>query len=145
MRSLILAVFLSFVSVTAPAADILVLNDIKAQNGVQLSAGELKELMPNAKIVSYTPAGSTRRWSNDSDGTFTASSDNRGRSGGAGKPGQGRGTWHVADNGTYCVTIEWPASSENWCRYIFKVGADYYGVKSASGGTETANRLEISK
>ena len=144
MRSLIVAVFLPFVSVTA-FAEILVLNDIKAQNGLQLSADELKQLMPKANVVSQTPAGSTRRWTNESGGTFVASSDNRGRSGGPGRPAQGRGTWHVGDNGTYCITIEWPASSENWCRYIFKVGADYYGVKSPSGGTETAHRLEISK
>jgi hypothetical protein len=144
MRSLIFASILLSLAVTA-FADILVLNDIKAQNGVQLSATELNDLMPKANVVSHTQAGSTRRWTNESDGTFVASGDNRGRSGGAGRPAQGRGTWHVGPNGTYCVTIEWPASSENWCRYLFKVGAEYYGVKSPSGGTGTAYRLEISK
>jgi hypothetical protein len=126
-------------------AEIVVLNDITAQNGVQLSAEELKRLMPNAAIVSFTPAGSSRRWTNDSNGTLVASSDNRGRAGGPGRPTQGRGTWHVADNGTYCITVEWPTTSENWCRFIFKVGSEYYGVKSAKGGTEPAHRLEISK
>ncbi|MDO9189747.1 MAG: DUF995 domain-containing protein [Sulfurimicrobium sp.] len=88
----------------------MLLNDIKAQNGVQLSADELKQLMPNAKVVSYSKEESTRRWTNEPDGKFVASTD-IGRDvglmlkGAATKTGQG--TWHVGDNGTYCVTLDW--------------------------------------
>jgi hypothetical protein len=42
------------------------LAEVKAKNGVQLSAEELKQLMPGAKVVSYTNAGSTRRWEKQS-------------------------------------------------------------------------------
>ena len=93
----------------AAQADSLVLNDLKAQNGVQLTADELKQLMPNAKVVSqYVEGGtSTRRWKNGPDGKFVASSD-VGRSVTAKAGGvTGQGTWHVAENGTYCVTIDW--------------------------------------
>ena len=123
----------------------LTLNDIKSQNPVQLSADDLKQLMPNAKVVSYTPAGSARLWKNEPDGKFIASSDVRRDPNRSGKGSQGQGTWHVGDNGTYCVTIEWPRRSENWCRYIFKAGDKYYGVKSVADGTVTAYEFEFSK
>jgi hypothetical protein len=51
-------------------AQVTTLADVKAKNGVQLSAEELKQLMPGAKVVSRTQAGSTRRWENDPDGTL---------------------------------------------------------------------------
>jgi hypothetical protein len=128
----------------AAQADDLVLNDIKTQNGVQLSADELKQLLPNAKVVSYS-AGSTRHWTNEANGKFVASSDVRRDPNRPGKTTNAQGTWHAGDNGTYCVTLEWPRRSENWCRYIFKVGGKYYGVKSVADGTTTAYEFEFSK
>ena len=144
-RVLVVSVLLS-ISAAAPAAD-LVLNDIKAQNGVQLSADELKQLMPNAKVVSYTKDGSTRYWKNEPNGKFVASSDVR-RDPTLpvkGKIANAQGKWHVGDNGTYCVSLEWPRRSESWCRYIFKVGEKYYGVKSVDDGTVAAHEFKISK
>jgi hypothetical protein len=133
----------------AAQADGLLLNDIRAQNGVQLSADELKQLMPNAKVVSYYREGgkSTRYWTNKPDGKFVASSD-KGRDISLQLKGGGataQGTWHVGDNGTYCVTIDWRQRSENWCRYIFKVGEKYYGVKTVTDGAAIAHELEFSK
>ncbi len=126
---------------TAQAGDLL-LSDLKAQGGVQLSADELKQLMPNAKVVSYYEE-STRRWKNDPDGKFVASGDSRRHI--SGKSQTAQGTWHVGDNGTYCVTLEWSKRSESWCRYIFKVGDKYYGVKSLADGTSKAFEFEFSK
>lgn len=128
----------------AAQADALVLNDIKAQNGIQLSVDELKQLMPSAKVVNRSEAGSTRIWTNEPDGKFVASSDNKGAKV-AGKASTAQGTWHVGDNGTYCVTLEWRTASENWCRYLFKVGAKYYGVSSVTSGTTKAHEFEFSK
>jgi hypothetical protein len=128
----------------AAQAGNLVLNDVKAQNGVQLTVEELKQLLPNAKVVSYSK-GNTRRWSNKANGKFTASSDARGQHA-LGKPGMtGQGTWHIGDNGTFCVTLEWPQHTESWCRYIFQVGEKYYGVKSVSDGAAKAYKYEFSK
>ena len=132
----------------AAQAEGLVLNDLKAQNGVQLSADELKQLMPNAKVVSHSKEGSTRRWTNEPDGKFVASTD-IGRDVGLMMKGQsvktGQGTWHVGDNGTYCVTLDWKQRSENWCRFIFKVGEKYYGVKTVNDGATIAHEFEFSK
>jgi len=140
----ILASFLLALPLVAQAGD-LVLNDIKAQNGVQLSVDELKQLMPNAKVVSYSEGGSSRHWKNEPDGKFVASSDVRRDPNRPGKVANAQGTWRVGDNGTYCVTLEWPKRSESWCRYIFKVGEKYYGVKSITDGTATAQEFEFSK
>ena len=127
----------------------LLLNDLKAQNAIQLTAEELKQLMPNAKVVSYYVEGgtSTRRWTNESDGKFVASSDLGSGTGPMQRRGgsTAQGTWHVGDNGTYCVTIDWRTRSENWCRYIFKVGGKYYGVRNVTDGAVVAHEFEFSK
>lgn len=132
----------------AAQAESLLLNDIKAQNGVQLSADELKQLMPNAKVVSYSKEGSTRRWTNEPDGKFVASTDlardvGKMMKGGVQKTAQG--TWHVGDNGTYCVTLDWRGRTENWCRHIFKVGEKYYGVNTVADGATIAHEFAFSK
>lgn len=127
-------------------ADPLLLDDLKSQNGVQLTVDELKVLMPGAKVVSRAETtGSTRFWTNDLDGKFVASSDNRSGSGGISGRTTAQGTWSVADNGTYCVTLEWRKLTESWCRYIFKVGDKYYGVGSINSGTTKAHEFEFSK
>jgi hypothetical protein len=140
----VLASFLLLALPLATRADVLVLSDVKAQGGVQLSVDELRQLMPGASVVNLTESGNTRRWSNDADGTFIASSDNRFGSK-KGRPTQAHGTWHVGDNGTYCVTMEWVTVSENWCRYIFKLGEKYYGVRSLADGTTKVLEFEFSK
>jgi len=140
MHQYILASLLLTLSLSAQA-DTLTLNDIKAQNGVQLSLDDLKQLMPSAKVTHYTSTGNTRNWSNDSDGEFVASSYN---------PttrimSQVHGTWQISNDGTYCVTLKWGRGpDENWCRYIFKVGEKYFGVKSLTD-TSGAHQFEFSK
>lgn len=141
-RSL-LVVFLSGSSAVA-GAQALTFADVKAKNATQLTADELRDLMPEAKVVSRTSAGSTRRWENKPDGTFTASSDGRGSSGGRNSPATAAGTWRVRDNGTLCVTIPWQTSPEDWCRYIFKAGNTYYGLGRREDNAP-ASEFEFSK
>ena len=144
MNRLVAAFALLTLSAGAHAQD-LVLNDLKAQNAVQLSAEELKSLLPNAKVVNYSTQGSTRRWTNEPDGKIFASSNAAGVSMGSTRGAQGPGTWHTGDNGTYCVTIEWKTLSENWCLHMFKVGDKYYGVSSVANGASRAIAFEFSK
>jgi len=128
---------------SAVGAQAVTLADVKAKSGVQLSADELKQLMPGAKVVSYTNAGSTRSWENNANGTFVASSDAKGGTGRA-RPVSGNGTWRVDDKGTYCVTIQWNMSPEEWCRYIFKAGDKYYGFGRLED-TAQSSQFEFSK
>jgi hypothetical protein len=130
----------------AVQADELLLNDLKAQNGIQLSVDEMKQLIPGAKVTNVLESGSTRNWTNEADGNFVASTDARSsRGAGGAKSSTAQGTWHIGDNGTYCVTLEWKTRSENWCRYIFKVGEKYYGVASVANGTAKAYSFEFAK
>jgi hypothetical protein len=124
-------------------AQVTSLADVKAKNGVQLSAEELKQLMPGAKVVSRTQAGSTRTWTNGADGTFVASTDGRGFSGKT-NYATAQGTWRVADNGRLCVKINWTVSADDWCRVMFKVGDKYYGVGRLDDNAP-ASEFEISK
>lgn len=143
LRSILASVLILFSLVVQAGG--LILNDIKAQNGVQLSAEELKQLMTNAKVISHQKEGSTRFWTNEPSGKFMASSDVGRDSGKLGRSSTAQGTWHVGDNGTYCVTLDWPKRPENWCRYIFRVGDKYYGVKSVTDGAATVHEFEFSK
>ena len=124
-------------------AQSLTLADVKAKNATQLSAEDVKQLLPGAKIVSRTTAGSTRSWENKPDGTLVASSDNRGNPQYHGTA-TASGTWRLGDKGGYCVTINWQRVEEKWCRLIFKADGKYYGVNKLDDGAP-AFELEISK
>jgi hypothetical protein len=101
--------------------------EIKAKNPVQLSADDLQQLIPGAKVVSLTNAGSTRRWTNKPDGTLSASSDGRGATGGRGYASSAEGTWKLDGTGRWCVKIQWTGALDDWCRYLFKADGKYYG------------------
>jgi len=122
----------------------VVLGDLRAQNATQLSKDELTQVLPGAKVYSDF-RGSTRRWKNEANGKFVASSDGRREATKIGKQITGHGTWHIGDNGTYCVMIEWPKRTENWCKYIFKTADKYYGVKSLTDGAAEANAFTFSR
>lgn len=118
----------------------LMLNDLKVDK--ELTADDLNQLMPGAQVTYHPTNGSTQRWTNETDGKFVASTDNRA---GSGKTSTAQGTWHVAANGTYCVTLEWRSKPVSWCRHILKAGDKYYGVKALSDGTTPAYEFEFSK
>lgn len=122
----------------------LTLAEVKAKNGVQLGADELKQLIPEAKVVNSLTTGSTRHWTNKAEGSFVASTDGRSLSGGRNVSATGQGTWRLADNGTYCVVIKWNMLTEDWCSYLFKAGDKYYGVRRLDDNT-VASEFEFSK
>ena len=121
----------------AAAAQVPTYSDVKARNGVQLTTADLRQLVPGAKVVSRTQAGSTRTWENKLDGTLNATTDGRGVSGGRNAYTQSPGTWQVTEGGRYCVKIPWPRSPDDWCFYMFRVGDKYYGVGRLDDGATT--------
>jgi hypothetical protein len=144
-NTLFASLLLAIPMIAASQQSGLMLNDLKAQNAIQLTVDELRQLLPGANMSRRTNAGSTHRWTNEPGGQMIVSSDGTGRFQGSGRGGTGKGTWHIGDNGTYCVTIEWNRSSDNWCRYLFRLGDKYYGVNSVANGTAPAMEFEISK
>ncbi len=121
----------------------LKLRDIKDQGGKQLSPDELRQLLPGAKVKSPTQTA-IRYWENNADGKLLANSDNRNMAG-SGRPTQASGSWHIADNGTYCVHLEWRTMTEQWCRFIFKSGDKYYLLGSASNDAGVAREFEFGR
>ncbi|WP_313953249.1 DUF995 domain-containing protein [Accumulibacter sp.] len=147
MRTALAAILLVCAStqVLGQEPNSLKLSDLNAQGATQLSKDELQALLPGAKVQSRTGQGSTRNWENSADGSLVASSDNRGGSSStAGVHASARGTWQLADNGTYCVLLEWKRTTEQWCRFVFKSGDKYFGVKSTSDQSSVAHELAFS-
>lgn len=149
MKTVLAAAVLSLCASTVvlgQGSGTLRLSDLKAQGATQLSKDELQALLPGAKVESRNAQGSTRFWENSSDGSLVASTDNRGGAGSstAGAKSTAHGSWQLADNGTYCVLLEWRRSTEQWCRFVFKSGDRYFGVKSTSDQSSVAHELAFS-
>lgn len=85
--------------VGAAQADPLTLADIKAHDGVLVSAAELRDRLPGAHVSSRLPNGSTRTWTNNPNGSLVLSTDARGVSeSGSTRPHFAEGTWRI-ENG----------------------------------------------
>jgi hypothetical protein len=123
----------------------LKLRDLQAKGAKQLSVAEVQEIVPGAKVTSVSVKGVTRRWSNDADGKFVASGFDPTTTTPKMRSFQGTGTWRIGDNGKYCVTVEWPRTTEQWCRPLFKLDDKYYAVKSADDENADAYELEFRK
>lgn len=123
-----------------------VLRDLESKQPSTLSKDELKQLLPGAKMGRVTTIGNTQFWSNDPDGTFIISSDNRVPTPGASfsRASTAPGKWHISDDGRYCVLIEWKrVDTEEWCRYIIKTTDGFFATKSDKVGTEKVYKLGI--
>jgi Protein of unknown function (DUF995) len=135
---------LALLGAAALAQEATVLRDLEAAGRVTLTKDELGPLLAGAKMSRISGKGNTHFWKHEADGTFIISSDNRDR--GGGRPTTAQGKWNISDDGRYCVLIEWKTNpTEEWCRYIVKSGADYYGTRSDKTATEKVYKLMIAK
>lgn len=130
---------------TAP----LTLRDIEDKKPRTLTKDEVTQLLPGAKMSRVSARGNRHYWSNDSGGSFVASSDNMGGGGtgiGSGRPSTASGKWHISDDGRYCILIEWKGvPTEEWCRYVLQTSDGYYMARSTTVGTERVEKFEIKK
>ena len=130
------------------AEDPQVLRDLEAKNPRKLSKEEVTQLLPGAKMSRVSERGNTHYWTNEADGSFVISSDNRGANSmvSSNRSSTAQGKWHISDDGRYCVLIEWRSvPTEEWCRFILETTDGYYGVRSESVGTERVHKLQIKK
>jgi hypothetical protein len=137
-------VVISFGTCSLACAQTMTLSDVKAKNGVKLSAEDLKQLLPGANVMHRTPTGTTRRWENKTDGTLVASSDSGAITGGRGYRVTAPGTWRISDDGRFCVSIKWNLTPEDACRYVFKADGKYFGVGKLED-TQPVGDFEFSK
>lgn len=138
-----LAVLACFPAAAALAQTPAVLRDLDTMSPTQLSRQDLDALMPHARVQRSIASGSTHIWTNENDGTFIASSDNRTT---ASRPTTAPGKWHVTDDGRYCVLIEWRYNpTEEWCRYVLKTTDGHYLTRSTKEPTGKVYKFEFSK
>jgi hypothetical protein len=103
---------------------------------------ELLAFLPGTKVTHTSKAGSLRRWTNEPDGKFIASSDNKKYGSAVGNQGVSRpGTWKVDDEGKYCIEIDWKRWTESWCAYVLKGAEGAYYLNVA----DDSHRIEFSK
>jgi hypothetical protein len=124
------------------------LGDLDSLQPEKLSKEQLEQLLPGARMMRKNAAtGSTHHWTNEADGTFIISSDNRASMGGGSLMSGSTtapGKWHVSPDGRYCVTIEWKKiPTEDWCRYVFKTSEGFFGSKSDKDRAAKIYRLTI--
>lgn len=147
--SMIAAMLACTASAAFAQAPELTLRDLADKSPRKLSKDEATQLLTGAKMARISGRGSQNYWSNDSDGSFVASSDNKGGGAAAQHSNRSvtaRGKWHISDDGRYCVLIEWKSiPTEEWCRYVLQTSDGYYMVRSDSVGTERVHKFDIGK
>jgi len=121
----------------------LKLRDLLAKGAKQLSAEEVQQILPGAKVTSISARGVIRRWENNADGKFVAYGLDPTTTTPLLRNFQGLGNWRIGDNGKYCVTVDWPKATEKWCRILFKLDEKYYGVNSVDDENIHAHELEF--
>ena len=135
------------IATAASAEGPAVLGDLDPLQPEKLSKEQLEQLLPGAKMKRVTQGGSTHFWTNETDGTFVVSTDNRGTRGGTALTvgtTSAPGKWHVSPDGRYCVTIEWRKNpTEDWCRYVFKTSSGYFGSKSEQDRSAKVYQITI--
>jgi uncharacterized protein DUF995 len=146
----VIALTLVFFSQAAMPQQAQVLRDLDPMNPKKLTKEELQQLMPGAKMSRLSASGNTHIWTNEPDGSFIVSSDNRNLPGGGNVMGArgstAQGKWHISDDGRYCVLIEWKSvNTEEWCRYFFQTSDGYYAVKTDQNQTEKVSKFQITK
>jgi len=123
-------------------ASLVAVSAFAQDSTTRLAKEELLSFLPGTKVTHTAPSGSVRRWTNEADGKFVASSTNKllGSLTGT-QNATGRGSWKIDDAGKYCVEIDWRRLQENWCSFVLKSadGAYYLGV------ADEGHRIEFGK
>jgi hypothetical protein len=101
---------------------------------------ELSSFLPNKQVKHLHQNGSLRRWVNEPNGEFIATSDNKQFGSVTGvRTGSAAGTWKVDSEGRYCVTINWKRVDEKWCATVLKGADGSYYLNQA----DDAHRIEF--
>lgn len=128
--------------VIAFVASVAAGNVLAQDSAVKMTKDELLAFLPGTKVTHTSKGGSLRRWTNEPDGKFIASSDNKKYGSAMGSQGASRpGSWKVDDEGKYCIEIEWKRETESWCAYVLKSADGAYYLNVA----DDKHRIEFSK
>jgi hypothetical protein len=105
----------------------LAVNVIAQDGALKMTREELLSFLPGTKVTHVSEAGSERHWTNEPDGKFFATTNNKKFGSSLGTQGAAQaGTWKVNDEGKYCIDIDWKRVHEKWCAYVLKGQDDAY-------------------
>lgn len=128
--------------VVAILASLVTTGVVAQNNAARMTKEELLSFLPGTKVTHTAASGSVRNWTNEPDGKFVASTNNKkfGSAMGTTAGSAGQGSWKVNDDGKYCVDIAWKRIQESWCSSILKSpdGVYYLGVADDSHKIEFA-------
>lgn len=126
----------------AAAVLALALGGVQAQEGgTKITGDELRALVAGANVTHVSRAGSVRRWTNEPDGSFVASSSNQKHGGAMAATATGAGKWSINGDGKFCVEIDWKRESEKWCAFIVKAADGGYYLNSV----DPARKIEFAR
>jgi hypothetical protein len=132
MRNFIFAIFVAAISTVVLANEA----------PVKMTKKELLAFLPGTHTTYTIKAGSLHRWTNEPDGKFVVSTNNKKYGSVLGVQNvTASGTWKVNDDGKYCITINWKREPEDWCAFVFKGKNGEYFL----GGEEPSRRIEFVK
>lgn len=99
-----------------------VVTNVFAQDGNRkMTRDELLAFLPGAKVTHFSQAGSERHWTNETDGTLIANSNNKLYGNAIGTQSASHaGTWTINEEGKYCIDIDWKRVHEKWCASVLK-------------------------
>lgn len=136
MKRILLAIVLG-TSTAAGAVDLLTFAEAKSSGARKLSRQELVALLAGATAVNET-AFFARTFQHRPDGSLVA---------GTVAPDPElrdlRGAWRIADDGRYCITVDWRFVKENWCRWVYRVGDAYYVFEDERDETVSRSRFTV--
>ncbi|MCW3478881.1 hypothetical protein OL229_04770 [Neisseriaceae bacterium JH1-16] len=100
-------------------ADPLTVGTLVSQGARPLSKEALLDQMPGETLYTGT-VNFNEEWTNFADGKVVGqlhdTSENIGY--------YGTGTWHISDDGKYCVDIRWQVYPDShWCKAVYKMGS----------------------
>lgn len=127
----------------ALAQDVVTLGELQAKSSITLTRAEAQTLLSGAKMSRSNEKGNQHLWTNDASGDITISSDNRGTSG---RGSSARGKWSVAEDGRFCMVVQWrKGDDEDTCRFILKTADDFYAASKLEPVSRTAYKLTITR
>jgi len=106
---------------TVASSGVVIPEPYAAAVRTRLTREELEKLLPGASVMRLNLEGKESRWVNNRDGSLMAIWAPRYR-----QVMSATGKWRISDDGRYCLHVEWPKGTENWCRFLAPAGKDQY-------------------
>ncbi len=105
--------------------------------------GTVTVVTHGAKMSRTNVNGNLHLRTNDPDGTFLVSTDDKATTG---QPSTARGPWTLDPEGRFGVVILWRRVNDaKWCRVVYRTFLGYFLASGNKKATEKGRRFEIGR